>query len=476
MAICKILYMKESGKTYPGKHLQAAINYISDMEKTQQGRWISAINCQPNFAYEQMLDTKTYFGKIDKRQGYHLIISFQEGEVDANTAFEITEKFTKEYLGGRYEAIYAVHDNTEHIHSHIVFNSVSFVDGRKYRYKKGDWAKFIQPITNRLCSEYGISTIEIEEESREDDRYEDKEQISKVSHIWSDMIKKDVDACILQAQDFDEFLILLQECGYEIKQNKYLAIKAPGMKRYSRVKSLGSEYTKEQIKKRIPKEWLAQKRTPTLEETEQVVFSKIPYGKRAELSPMQKRYYAKLYRIGLLKQRPYSKAWKYREEIKQMARLQEQYLFLVEHEINSVEDLNAKLEALLSTRKEMYDKTREMKRDKDRWKNALQIQKQMEAYWPCEEAYQEGDMFFLKEHQIWEGLESKLKKRQISYEKCCSMREYFQKEGRRLYLEKMELSKSLAIGKAILKEVEEELIRDQIEEKDKQLERKQPSR
>ena len=159
MATSKILYMKDCGKAFHGRHLKVALEYISAPEKTQDGRLISGINCIPEFAFEQMKETKKKYGKIDKRQAYHLIISFKEREVDADTAFEITEKFVKEYLGEKYEAVYAVHDNTAHIHSHIVFNSVSFLDGKKYRYEKGDWAKYIQPITNKLCEEYGISTI-----------------------------------------------------------------------------------------------------------------------------------------------------------------------------------------------------------------------------------------------------------------------------------------------------------------------------
>ena len=104
----------------------------------------------------QMKETKRLFGKIDKRQGYHLILSFKEDEVAPDTAMEITQKFVQEYLGKEYESVYAVHDNTEHVHSHIIFNSVSFVSGKKYRYEKGDWARDIQPITNRLCEEYGL--------------------------------------------------------------------------------------------------------------------------------------------------------------------------------------------------------------------------------------------------------------------------------------------------------------------------------
>ena len=167
MAITKILYMKDCGNHDPGKHLRQAIDYILVSEKTGENMYVSSVNCQVPYAYEQMKATKVQFGKIDKRQGYHIIISFEEGEVDAPTAFEIVGRFVDEYLKDQYQTVYAVHDNTAHIHGHIIFNSVNFLNGKKFRYEKGDWAKYIQPITNRLCDEYGLSTISVERDEAE---------------------------------------------------------------------------------------------------------------------------------------------------------------------------------------------------------------------------------------------------------------------------------------------------------------------
>lgn len=135
MAISKILHMKDSGNSFHARHLKRALDYVMNPEKTQRGRLVGAINCQADMAFEQMMDTKKQFGKTDKRQGYHIILSFKEDEVEPDRAFEITQKFVAEYLGDAYEAVFVVHDNTDHVHSHIVFNSVSFVDGKKYRYE-----------------------------------------------------------------------------------------------------------------------------------------------------------------------------------------------------------------------------------------------------------------------------------------------------------------------------------------------------
>lgn len=220
LAISKILHMKDCGRSFHGKHLKYALEYITVPEKTQNGRLVSAINCQVDNAFEQMKETKKKFNKTDKRQAYHIILSFKEGEVSPDTVFELTERFVKEYLGNDYEAVFAVHDNTEHPHSHIVFNSVSFRDGKKYHYQKEDWEKYIQPITNRLCKEYGLSTIELDEESgkrRGRDSYQEWNSYRDGKFVWSRMVARDVDACIIQAASFESFVSMLENKGYEVK-------------------------------------------------------------------------------------------------------------------------------------------------------------------------------------------------------------------------------------------------------------------
>ena len=316
MAITKILTINDSGVKFSGKHLKQAIEYILDNGKTQNGRFVTGINCQPENVFEQMKATKRKFGKTDKRQGYHLIISFEEGEITPDTAFEIIGKFVQEYLGEGYEAIYAVHDNTAHVHGHIIFNSVNYVTGRKFRYEKGDWAKRIQPITNRLCTEYGLSTIDIEQQGRKsNERYKDWNEFRDGKLIWRDMIKRDLDACIMQSDSFEEFFDLLVEKGYDIKQNKYLAVKPQGMQRFCRCKSLGEQYTEERIRRRIAEEDMLSyvNRNQKGDSIEKV---KDEFLQRTKLSGIQKTYYARVCRIRRLERLPYSKAWEYREEIR----------------------------------------------------------------------------------------------------------------------------------------------------------------
>lgn len=341
MAISKILHMKDSGNSFHARHLKRALDYVMNPEKTQRGRLVGAVNCQADMAFEQMMDTKKQFGKTDKRQGYHIILSFKEDEVEPDRAFEITQKFVAEYLGDAYEAVFVVHDNTDHVHSHIVFNSVSFVDGKKYRYEKGDWAKYIQPITNKLCQEYGLSIIDVEDGSKEKqhENYKDWSEYREGSFVWADMIKRDLDACILQANDFRGFLELLSEKGYEVKQGKYLAVRPQGMTRFRRCKTLGENYSQEAIVERIAKEDLSFYQSQNEEKQAAIVKCYVKRYRRAKMSGLQKRYYAKLYRIGKLKKKPYSQVWKYKDDIRKMHKLQEQYLFLVRHKIESAEEL-----------------------------------------------------------------------------------------------------------------------------------------
>lgn len=306
MAISKILYMKDCGNGYPGKHLKQALDYVMNPEKTQNRRLIGGMNCHPDTAYRQMIQTKKEFNRVDKRQGYHLILSFKEGEVTPDIAYEITQKFVEEYLGKLYEAVFCIHDNTDHVHAHIIFNSVSFVDGRKYRYEKGDWAKYIQPITNRLCQEYGLSTIDIGNEHEEHTEYRTTHNDYRHGKfVWDKMIIRDLDACILQAGSFEEFAELLKDKGYEIKYGKHIAVKPPGMGVYRRCKSLGDDYTEDRIRQRLEEEDLFFYQS-NKEFKPEIVKCYVRRYKRAKLNGLQKRYYAKLYRIGKLKKKPYS--------------------------------------------------------------------------------------------------------------------------------------------------------------------------
>lgn len=474
MAISKILYMKDCGNHFHGKHLKQSLDYVMNPEKTQNGRLVGGMNCQPDTAFKQMMDTKKAFGKVDKRQGYHLIISFKEGEVSPDTAYEITRRFVKEYLGQQYEAVYCVHDNTDHVHSHIIFNSVSFVDGRKYRYEKGDWERDIQPITNCLCEEYGLSTIDIgggKEEER--DHYKEHNDYRDGRFVWSKMIARDLDACILQAGSFEEFVELLCDKGYEVKQGKHLAVKPPGMGRYRRCHTLGEDYTEERIRQRIAEEDLSFYQSNKVFNPE-IVKCYVRRYKRAKLTGLQKRYYAKLYRVGKLKKRPYSQVWKYKDDIKKMEKLQQQYLFLVRHDVHSVEELALTVANLTDKRKEASSDKSRVYRARQRCKSLFDIAGQMDMLEGAEKCFQNGDNFFMEEHRQWMELTKKLSEEGYSYEEIKKLRAYYKEQIAYVSNRERASAKELNLAKAIWKDMvsdeaslseEKERIPDKTEER-----------
>ena len=453
MAISKILHMKDSGNSFHARHLKRALDYVMNPEKTQGGRLVGAINCQADMAFEQMMDTKKQFGKTDKRQGYHIILSFKEDEVEPDRAFEITQKFVAEYLGDAYEAVFVVHDNTDHVHSHIVFNSVSFVDGKKYRYEKGDWAKYIQPITNKLCQEYGLSIIDVEDGSKEKqhENYKDWSEYREGSFVWADMIKRDLDACILQANDFSGFLELLSEKGYEVKQGKYLAVRPQGMTRFRRCKTLGENYSQEAIVERIAKEDLSFYQSQNEEKQAAIVKCYVKRYHRAKMSGLQKRYYAKLYRIGKLKKKPYSQVWKYKDDIRKMHKLQEEYLFLVNHDIHSAEELVSIISSLTDKRKEVSAEKSRIYKARERSRELFDIADDMKELEPAEKSFLQGDEFFTDEHLQWETLKQKLLSQGYSLEEVEALRKHYKEEYSKACAKERAVFKELNIGKSIWK-------------------------
>ena len=469
MAITKILTINDSGVKFAGKHLEQAVSYILDRGKTQGGRLVTGVNCLPGKAYEQMAETKQKYGKTGKRQGYHLIISFEAGEVTPETAFEIIRKFTGEYLGQGYEAVLAVHDNTAHVHGHIIFNSVNYQNGRKYRYEKGDWAKKIQPVTNCLCREYGLSAIETEEHGRKrNDRYKDWNEFRDGKFIWREMIKRDVDACIMQAESFGEFLDLMAEKGYGVKQNKYLAVKPLGMQRFCRCKSLGEDYTEERIRARIRQENLeTYAKRKNGEDFRAIEPVKDEFLRRTKLTGIQKTYYAKICRLRHLERLPYSRAWEYREEIRKMQEVHEKYLFLVKNGIHSLAELIAVRDNLKEKAAECGKERRELYREKRQLEPLFSVADKMMELAPAEKSYQAGDEFFVKEHLRYRALEEQLQGEGHSLEETENLCKKYKDRGSGIYERQREIKKRLKMTGEMIAEFTESLERakDRQEEK-----------
>jgi len=477
LAISKIMHMKDSGKNYHGKHLRRSIDYITDASKTQDGKLVGVINCLPVHIFEQMRATKNLFQNNEGRQGYHIVLSFKPGEADPDTAFEIAGKFALRYLGARYETVYSVHDNTDCVHAHIVWNSVSFVDGKKFHYKKGDWERDILPITNELCREYGLSRLDLDDELVMEGEPEKRER-SAGQNGWNPMIKRDLDACILQASNFAEFQDLLMEKGYACKEGKHFAVKPPGMGRFRRCSSLGEGYSEEQIRHRIEVEnlqsYMEEKKIPA-----RIIRCRIKRYRKAKLSGLQKKYYAKLYRIGMLKKRPYSQTWKYREEIQKLQKIQKQYLFLDRYDIHTMTDLAGVIGNLQEKDAQAVSEKRKVYREKQRFLPLFETAEQMGRLENAHAAFTNGDAFFEKEEKQWQTYGKQLEDAGYSYEEIKALQEHFRQRIAEVIQKDAVLKRELACGNSILYEnmpQDSEITPAEREEKDRNSDRTQPIR
>lgn len=324
MAITKILYIDGVDQGNPAKHLKQALNYIQNPDKTEERVLVGSINCLPETAFEQMMETKQIFGKTDKRQGYHIIISFPPGEATEEQTFEITRRFAEEFLGEQYEVVYSVHTDKEHKHGHIVWNSVDMQTGKKYEYKKGDWKYKIQPITNKLCKEFGLSIMPAEY-SKEPKNLPRKEW--EFEQTFKEMILRDAKFCASYAGSMEHFEFLMKRLGYDFKKNEYLTVKMPGRRLYHKLEKMDEMFTQEQFSYAMKYSY---KMIP-------YYYSKNPlYYKRSNMTQFQKKYYRKIYRLRMIEQkRFYVGSAKYAKDLCELQRLQDEYLLICKNHIET---------------------------------------------------------------------------------------------------------------------------------------------
>lgn len=357
MAITKILHINEVDMGNPARHLEQALDYIQNPEKTNGNVLVGSINCLPETAFEQMMDTKMTFGKMDKRQGYHIIISFVPGETTEEIAFDIVERFAKEYLKDEYEAVYAVHNDKDHMHAHLIFNSVNLVTGMKYEYRKGEWKRRMQPITNKLCKEYNLEIMPAEyaREPKNLSRVEWEQE-----QQFKEMILADALFCQNYAGSMDHFIFLMKRIGYQFEYGKYLSVKVPGGKWYHQLDKLDERFGKENFKYYLDMGFSR----PRFISTNPL------YLYRSGLSEFQLKFYHKMYRIRMVEQKRFDKnaAWM-AKELQKFHQLQKEYLFLVNNDIKSVEGLityevlkGMDVERISNRQKEIYKESGARKR------------------------------------------------------------------------------------------------------------------
>ncbi len=360
MAITKILNIMESEGRNPASHLKNALEYIQNPDKTEECVLVGGINCLPDTAFEQMEETKNIFHKTGKRQGYHVIISFSpEEKVTAEQAMYVLEHFAKDVLSDDYEAVYAVHTDREHMHGHLIWNSVSMTTGKKYNSPKSNWKNHLQPITNKYCDELGLSVMPAEYSRNPKNISRDKWE-KEMS--MKEIILRDAKMCAYAAGNVEHFKYLMKRLGYVFKKDAWMEVQAPGFRYYHKLAKLDEMFSEDMLRHHVDMPWMAKP---------YFYSSDIRGLYRAKLSPFQKKFYAKLYRLRIVEQKRFVVGGaKYTEDLKRFHRLQDEYLLLVNNGIKSVVELvdfigeqKEKIQQIEDRQKEIYRESSSRKRN-----------------------------------------------------------------------------------------------------------------
>ena len=231
--------------------MSKAIAYILNPEKTDEKLLVSSYGCASETATREFEWTR----KIAEQKGMnpvriiarHVIQSFEIGEVTPELAHEIGKQFADEILGGKYEYVLTTHIDKDHVHNHLIFNAVDFVDYHAYKSYKRIYYD-MREVSDRLCKENGLSVIPPSQNKGMG--YKEYTE-AKRGTSWKQKLKQTIDRLVITAKDYDDFLRLMQEAGYEIKTAKYISFRAKGQERFTRSKTIGENYTEERIKERI---------------------------------------------------------------------------------------------------------------------------------------------------------------------------------------------------------------------------------
>ncbi len=370
MAITKILNIMESEGRNPASHLKNALEYIQNPDKTEECVLVGGINCLPDTAFEQMEETKNIFHKTGKRQGHHVIISFSpEEKVMAEQAMYVLEHFAKEVLSDDYEAVYAVHTDREHMHGHLIWNSVSMTTGKKYNSPKSNWKNHLQPITNKYCDELGLSIMPAEYSKNPKNISRDKWE-KEMS--MKEIILRDAKMCAYAAGNVEHFKYLMKRLGYVFKKDAWMEVQAPGFRYYHKLAKLDEMFSEDMLRHYVDMPWMAKP---------YFYSSDIRGLHRAKMSPFQKKFYAKLYRLRVVEQKRFVVGGaKYAEDLKRFHQLQDEYLLLVNNDIKSIVELVDFISEKEDRIQQIEDRQKEIYRESSSRKRNIKTDEQYREY------------------------------------------------------------------------------------------------
>lgn len=331
---------KTDGSKYTDTELQAladVIDYAEDGAKTHNKVYVSGINLSPNIARNQMVMTKLQFGKTDKILAYHGYQSFLSGEVTPDQAHEIGVELARRLWGDRFQILITTHLDKEHLHNHFCLNSVSFVDGKKFRGgSKAYWQ--MRAESDKICAEYGLSVIKNPGKGK---NYAEWKAEHDGRPTIRGQIKEELDEIIKCSYTYEQFRKILKQRGYEVKRDvKYVALKPAFSQRYIRLKSLGKNYSEEAIRQRII---AARTGILVLDKPIADYNAWLKKYEPTKLHGFKALYYHYLYLFGKIrkKETPQRVSFYMREELIKFERYQKQFHFLIENNIETTGQLNA---------------------------------------------------------------------------------------------------------------------------------------
>lgn len=354
---------KTDGNNYNEMELQAlhdVMAYASDEYKTEKRLYVSGVNVTPDTAKDKMQQTKLRYGKTDGIIAFHSIQSFKPGEVTPELAHKIGVAFAKEMWGDRFEVLIATHLNKEHLHNHFVINSVSFVDGKKYYDNTANYNR-MRKISDRLCEENNLSVIRSPKSKGKHYAEWKAEQEGRLT--IRGQIKDELDEIIKASYTYKDFWRILKQRGYEVKRDvKYVALKPAYSQKYIRLKSLGENYSEESIQRRIA---MARNGIRALDKPTPDYNAWLNKYEPTKLHGFKALYFHYLYLFGKIrkKETPQRVSFYMREELIKFDRYQKQFRFLIDKDIETVEQLQTfkenaenKISELTLKRSRLYSK------------------------------------------------------------------------------------------------------------------------
>ena len=345
--------------------LQDALDYAANRDKTEQSCFESSYACTLETAFADMRQTKEQWHKPGGVQGYHLVQSFAAGEVTPELAHQIAKELADRVLGGRYEYVIGTHLNTGHIHSHIVWSSVSCVDGKKYRSNYKSYVTEIRAVSDELCRKYKLSVIDTETSHHVAKPYAEWLAEKNGHPTWRTAIRQDVDDAIQQSLTWRQFLTALEGKGYEINlTRKYPVLRPPGKERFARFKTLGKRYTPEAIQTRIlyPRSY-----RPYVENPPTIQHGRLHNGNRPRrrLTGLRALYYRYLYELGALPRKPSRSSYAVRQDAYKLDQRIRQMEFLSKNNINTLAQLETHRQALQTEIRQLLTKRKQLPKTDD---------------------------------------------------------------------------------------------------------------